>query len=286
MVNTEQEMEYPTSIKLPSRVVTYMGASGHFDRSLPSYDAVRSNSKHYLEKILSSFGLGNPDSVDVEEVVFGHTKPLRLKISTGGIERRIYVKRPSHERVLGLTFYDYLSEYGTTGYKFNSQVFIESEINGEHISSANVHRLAKLPNFEQSLIKLNVLDKLLCIFNDLRLGERFTKGLDNIVVSSDGTCVPVDFHTAFMPGVFDSNGILIEKVREIGLKVPSDTERRVSSTEIDRIVSKINQDSKGFWEIVEVADSIPEFRNLLSFSGYVSTKDFFNRRLDILGWSI
>jgi hypothetical protein len=276
-----EEADYPLKIKLPKKVVSYFRERNNFTESLPSYHDLRCKKRDYSGDISRAFGSDNLffGSMKISENDSGHTRPLRIYGLNNG--RFFYAKKPSYERIFGLAFFNFFS-CSEQCYRFNNSVFIEEGIKGEHLSLENVDRLIDLPNFNQSLVTLNVFDTLFPIFNDINVYSSSMNGLDNFVVSDKGDCIPIDFHTAFIPGICESKGVLVDKVRRIGVNISNDLEKEVELFEANRILKRIHERFDEFSCLVGLADSVKYITCLLKFSGYNSVRDFFDRRIRIL----
>lgn len=218
-----------------------------------------------------------------EYMLTGGTKPIRVSthIIQDGIKagRRVYVKLPSIERVIGLSLYNLISNKPPIDFLFSEYVFVEDSVPGRHMDKGSMKYFQRLPKLPESLVRLAVQDKFIGI-NDLDrtidLPDK-ENSLVNLLVQSDGEVVAFDVDCAFTKQETDYD--LVEKARDDGVEIPKEMERRVSKDEARKIKHIIDTTSyKRFNEFIALMDKITSLREQFRSIGFNNARAYFLER--------
>lgn len=308
-------------IELPEELKVFFGKRRKFIRGIPSYDEIEGNfpedhshnfdttygfpiplretypvnnqteeaykkaQEKTTELLHIFFGVSeNRLTAPVREYMLtGGTKPIRVSTELDGQGRRVFVKLPSLERIIGLSLYNLITENAPLDFLFSEYVFVEDSVKGRHIDEEHIKYFQMLDSLGESVVRLAVQDRFLGL-NDLdrevQLPER--KGtLVNIIVNPKGKAVAFDvdctFKHPFPP--YD----LVEVARQAGIKIPKDFEREVIKDEARRISHVIcGRSRKAYQKFVSLIDHLRPLVDQFKTMGLKSGKEYFQKKEDWL----
>src|SRR3989344_6106954 len=242
-------------IHLPNEIKTFFSQRRKFIKGLPSYEQIEGtspeNHDHCFDfnyghpipiqethpvnnRETSAYELSQKKAKDLLHLFFhaprnniaepfreymltGGTKPIRISTHIEKDGRRVYVKLPSVERIIGLSLYNLISDKPPINFLFSEYVFIEDSVQGRHIDKDHIQYFQRLHKLPESLVRLTIQDKFLGI-NDLDrtvdLPERKNL-LVNLLVQSNGDIVAFDVDCAFTKQEIEYD--LVQTARDNGL---------------------------------------------------------------------
>ncbi|MGV8131019.1 MAG: hypothetical protein ACP5N7_02860 [Candidatus Pacearchaeota archaeon] len=218
-----------------------------------------------------------------EYMLTGGTKPIRVSthLKEGGNKfgKRVYVKLPSVERIIGLSLYNLISGKYPVDFLFSEYVFIEDSVPGRHIDRDNIQYFQRLQNLPYSLVRLAVQDKFLGLHDLDRTvdlpGKR--SSLVNLLVQSEGEVVAFDVDCAFTTA--EVRYSLVDKAREQGIIIPEAVEKNISREEARRIMHIINVVSpKPYQRFISLIDKIALLREQFERIGFKEANKYFRER--------
>jgi len=306
-----------TKIDLPEELKTFFGKRRKFIRGLPSYEQIEgSNPENHDHCFNNAYGYPIPlrethlvnnqeegeyhqaqaKTLELLHLFFGipqHkiTEPLREYMLTGGTkpirvsteiekrEKRVYVKLPSVERIMGLSLYNLVNENNNVDFLFSEYVFVEDSVSGRHIDQESKRYFQRLANLASSVVKLAVQDEFIGL-NDLDrsidlIGRENT--LVNLLVKPDGEITAFDVDCAFTTKFHEYD--LVKVARENGIDIPDNLEKTVKKQEARRINQVISMTSKRKYnEFIRLMDQIELLRAQFKEVGFNSARDYFDNK--------
>jgi hypothetical protein len=304
-------------IELPKEIKIFFAQRGKFLRGLPSYEQIEGkdpenhddafdwtygyglplvetravnnkNSDIYaqsqrrakdLAKVL--FGVSNSEIAEPlrEYMLTGGTKPIKVTTTVQEKERKVYVKMPSVERIVGLTLYNMISGNEPIDFVFSEYVFAENSVSGIHIDKTNISYMQRLKELGRSIIRARVIDNFLGI-NDLdrevNLREK-PEMLANLLVQSDGQIKLFDVDCAFTRPFPEYN--LVEIARKKEITITEKDEIDIEKDEAKRINHIINTTSKRTYrKFIEAIAKIESLRKQFKKIGFKTPEDYFDEK--------
>src|SRR3989344_4677949 len=214
-----------------------------------------------------------------EYMLTGGTKPIRVSSEVNDNGRRVYVKLPSVERIVGLSLYNIISPEPPIDFLFSEYIFVEDSVRGAHIDDTNVRHFQQIPELPEQVVKLAVQDRFLGI-NDLDRAIDLPNRpgiLVNIIVQSKGQVITFDADCAFTTlfPEYDIVGIFRKK----GVHIHQSLEKEVTKAEAQRIMRIIHGTSrKPYQRYIEMMDKIDILKEQLSNLKCDSAKDYFDKK--------
>lgn len=247
-----------------------------------SYKNAQTRTKELLSLFfgINSGGIAEPIR---EYMLTGGTKPIRVSTHLEKQGRKVYVKLPSVERIIGLSLYNLISDHHPIDFLFSEYVFVEDSVPGRHIDEENIKYFQRLPKLPESIVRLAVQDRFLGL-NDLDRtvdlpGRK--NALVNLLVQSEGEAVAFDVDCAFSKNTTEYD--LVQKARESGIDIPTDLEKRVERDEANRILHKIHVTSNKRYEgYIHLMERIDSLRTQLEQMGFKNPRKYFCEREKIL----
>lgn len=218
-----------------------------------------------------------------EYMLTGGTKPIRVSthLRENGTKfgKRVYVKLPSVERIIGLSLYNLISDKPPIDFLFSEYVFVEDSVPGRHIDKDNIQYFQRLPNLPYSLVRLAVQDKFLGLHDLDRTVDLPGKknSLVNLLVQSEGEVVAFDVDCAFTTAEVEYS--LVDKARKQGIIISEELEKRVAQQEARRIMHTINVASpKPYRKFISLIDKIDSLKTQFKEIGFKSAREYFTER--------
>ncbi len=145
-----------------------------------------------ITALKAMFGRGQYGRIQRAYMINTGTVPIEVRFGENGKgpKRKVYVKRPDTNRIIGKSFYDIISGVGSTGWKFNRAVFIEEEIHGRPLSQLDERTFIHDPRYREGLARAIVHADFLQMYHDVRNPR-------NRIIDSDLKTVLFDFNLIF-----------------------------------------------------------------------------------------
>ncbi|MSS74378.1 hypothetical protein EXS72_01930 [Candidatus Pacearchaeota archaeon] len=304
-------------IDLPKEIKVFFGQRRKFIRGLPSYEQIEGINPENHEKCFDNtygfpiplvethpvnnqekemyesaqkktrelihlfFGVPNSEIAEPlrEYMLTGGTKPIRISTHISDEGRRVYVKLPSVERIMGLSLYNLISGRKHLDFLFSEYVFVEDSVQGRHMNEKNIGYFKRLPKLGQSIIESKIQDKFLGI-NDLDREVDLLNSpgnLVNLLIQADGEVSLFDVDCAFMKAhpPYD----LVDLLRARGIPITKEIEKEIEKKEAKRIRYVIHGTSqKTYKHFIDLMDKIPSLREQFKKLGFESAKKYFDEK--------
>jgi hypothetical protein len=294
-------------IELPNEIKTFFSQRRKFIRGLPSYEQIEGVSPENHEQCFDmTYGYPRPlqethpvnnqgetnykksqtNTRDLLHLFFhvsrgslaeplreymltGGTKPIRVTTQIEEDRKRVYVKLPSIERIMGLSFYNLISDKPPIDFLFSEYVFVEDSVIGSHIARDNIQYFKMLEKLPESLIRLSIQDRFLGI-NDLDRIVNLPGKKDywvNLLIQSNGEAIAFDVDCAFTE-ISDYN--LVKIARNNGIPIREDLEKTISKDEAKRIMHTIKSlKNKDYNKLIWLMDKTEYLRKQFSQIGLI-----------------
>ncbi len=304
-------------IELPEEIKIFFAKRSKFVRGLPSYEQIEGMGPEDHEKcfdntygsprvLVETHSVNNIDKEDYkkaqertkdllrlffgvpqleiseplrEYMLTGGTKPIRVTTHISERDKRIYVKLPSIERIIGLSLYNLISGKPPIDFLFSEYVFVEDSVPGRHIDDKNIRYFQRLKKLGNGIIEARTQDKFLGI-NDLDRAvdlPNSPRNLVNLLVQSDGDIALFDVDCAFKKAV--PNYDLVDLLRKRGIIISPETERKVEMEEAKRILKIVHGTSKKAYErFIGLMDKIPSLKIQFKTIGFKSAREYFDKK--------
>lgn len=304
-------------IELPEEIKTFFAKRSKFVRGIPSYEQIEGVNPENHEQcfdyiyghpipIVETHPVNNTDKeeyrkaqertkellklffgvhqADISEplreyMLTGGTKPIRVTTHISEKWKRMYVKLPSIERIIGLSLYNLISGKPPIDFLFSEYVFVEDSVPGRHIDDTNISYFQRLERLGRGIIEARTQDRFLGI-NDLDREvdlPNSPRNLVNLLVQSDGDIALFDVDCAFTKSVPSYD--LVDLLRKRGIIISPEMEKKAEKEEARRILKIIRGTSrKAYEKFVELMDKIPFLIEQFSKIGFKSARVYFDEK--------
>lgn len=307
-------------IDIPQSIVTYYQQRGLFVRGLPGYEQIEGKESTVEQTIadksqelgelhtypvensrkedqlkaeeesrdlIACFTRGNPrhiTQVKRDYMILGNTLPIKVQAYQDKTYKTVlFVKKPNIFRIFGASFYNILSgNLPMQDFIFNCYSFVEREIEGQHLDTANKKAIEQKTLFKESSVRLALLDDFIFI-NDLARTVGPKKCMDNIIIKYDGTLMAFDFEKLFEnPFKYLQRITLLEVLRDKGLDVSIKFEKQTRQEEARKILSRMERNKHTLGGLCKLLNHSPEMVDRFQQGGFKSAEAFFKDRVRYL----
>ena len=243
------------------------------------WERAEHHAKNLLARLNGYSGSRNIELLPREYMLNGHTKPIRLKgLINETVEVEAFVKKPSAERIFGLSLYNLLSDFTETRFVFNETVLIEEKVAGKLLGDAELTHAARSENFLESVIALDVIDEFISI-NDLSLVLK--KGSSdyfaNLILTPDMKARAFDFDCLFNRQAEDRTPLLehFQDILRFSDKKKIDA---IKDYQRRKLCRKAIEHDRKLWQLVKYMDRVPDLVKAVKENYRCkSVEEFFER---------